>query len=176
MEGSMVRVVGLPPVSFDRDHLVSTEHRTPTNDADRLSNSTLTNDHHGTPYGGASAYVRASSFFPRELLLSSLGFVLTLVQRVRFLLPRTCVSVPSSLTVPLSNPKSFDIALLKRLMWLWGSDMPSNLRKETLPNLGVGVLMIHCVRGVSQTLHARSSNPGVELMALYSCVENHCSI
>ncbi|GMN59928.1 hypothetical protein TIFTF001_029027 [Ficus carica] len=51
-----------------------------------------------------------------------------------------------------------------------------NLEKETLPNLGVGVLVIHFVRGVSQTLRARSSNPGVELVALCSCEVNHCSI
>ena len=54
--------------------------------------------------------------------------------------------------------------------------MPSNLRKDTLPNLGVGMLVICYVRGVSQTLHVRSSNPGVELMALCSYEVNRYSI
>lgn len=54
--------------------------------------------------------------------------------------------------------------------------MPLNLGKEMLPNLGVGVLVIRFVRGVSQTPRARSLNPRVELVALYSCEVNHCSI
>ncbi|GMN59251.1 hypothetical protein TIFTF001_028343 [Ficus carica] len=36
--------------------------------------------------------------------------------------------------------------------------------------------MIHCVTGVSQTPRARSTNPGVELVALWSCKVNRCSI
>ena len=54
--------------------------------------------------------------------------------------------------------------------------MPSNLRKEMLPNLGVVMLIIHFVRGISRTPRARSLNPGVELMALCSCKVNCYSI
>lgn len=47
--------------------------------------------------------------------------------------------------------------------------MPSNLRKLTLQNLGVGVLVIRFVRGISRTPRVRSSNLGVEFVALCSC-------
>ncbi|GMN62578.1 hypothetical protein TIFTF001_031640 [Ficus carica] len=45
-----------------------------------------------------------------------------------------------------------------------------------LPNLGVIVFVIRFVRGVSRTLRARSSNPGVEVVTLCSCKEKRCSI
>ncbi|GMN48108.1 hypothetical protein TIFTF001_017278 [Ficus carica] len=63
----------------------------------------------GTRCGEASAYVRASSFFPHTL----------------------CEL--------LSPPPG----------WSWGSDRLSNLGKDMLPNLGVNVLVIRCVRVVS---------------------------
>ncbi|GMN51475.1 hypothetical protein TIFTF001_020625 [Ficus carica] len=45
-----------------------------------------------------------------------------------------------------------------------------------LPNLGVIVFVIRFVRGASRTPRARSSNPGVDVVALYSCEEKCCSI
>ena len=45
-----------------------------------------------------------------------------------------------------------------------------NLGKKMLPNLGVCVFVIHCVRGV------RPLNPGMELLGLYSYEENCYSI
>ena len=60
--------------------------------------------------------------------------------------------------------------------WSWGSDILSNLEKEMLTNFGMIVFVIYFVRGVSRTLRARSSNPGIEVVALCSCEEKHCSI
>ncbi|GMN66568.1 hypothetical protein TIFTF001_035636 [Ficus carica] len=57
-----------------------------------------------------------------------------------------------------------------------GSDIPLNLGKTTLPNLEVIVLVIRLARGVSRTPPARSSNPRVEPVALWSWEVNHCSI
>lgn len=54
--------------------------------------------------------------------------------------------------------------------------MPSNLGKETLLNLGVGVLIIRYSTGVFLTPHARLSNPREESIALWSCEVNRCSI
>ena len=60
--------------------------------------------------------------------------------------------------------------------WLWGFDIPSNLGKGMLLNLGVIVFVIRFVRGVSRTPRARSSNLGVEIVALWICEEKRCSI
>ena len=60
--------------------------------------------------------------------------------------------------------------------WSWGSKIPLNLGKEMLPNLGMIMFVIHFVRGVSWTPWARSSNPGVDVVALCSCEEKRCSI
>ncbi|GMN30908.1 hypothetical protein TIFTF001_048049 [Ficus carica] len=45
-----------------------------------------------------------------------------------------------------------------------------------LPNLGVMVLVMRLVSGISLTPRARSSNPGVEVVARCICEENRCSI
>ncbi|GMN62530.1 hypothetical protein TIFTF001_031611 [Ficus carica] len=45
-----------------------------------------------------------------------------------------------------------------------------------LPNLGVIVFVIRFVRGVSRTSRVRSSNPGIDVVALCSCKEKCCSI
>ncbi|GMN66984.1 hypothetical protein TIFTF001_036054 [Ficus carica] len=60
--------------------------------------------------------------------------------------------------------------------WSCGSDIPSNLGKEMLPNLGVMVLVMRLVSGISLTPRARSSNPGVDVVALCICDEKRCSI
>ena len=60
--------------------------------------------------------------------------------------------------------------------WSCGSDIPSNRGKETLPNFGVIVLVIRFVRGVSRTPRARSSNPGVDVVARCIWEEKRCSI
>lgn len=54
--------------------------------------------------------------------------------------------------------------------WSWESDMSSNFEKVTLSNLGVGVLVIHYINGVSRPL------PRDEPIALWRCKVNHCSI
>ncbi|GMN47399.1 hypothetical protein TIFTF001_016575 [Ficus carica] len=59
---------------------------------------------------------------------------------------------------------------------IMGSDIPSNLGKEMLPNFGVIVLVIRFVRGVSRRPRARSSNPGVEVVARCIREEKRCSI
>ena len=45
-----------------------------------------------------------------------------------------------------------------------------------LPNFWVIVFVIRFVRGVSRTPQARSSNPGVEVVAWCICEEKRCSI
>ncbi|GMN70666.1 hypothetical protein TIFTF001_039708 [Ficus carica] len=45
-----------------------------------------------------------------------------------------------------------------------------------LPNFGVMVLVMPFVRGVSLTPRVRSSNPGVDVVALFICDEIRCSI
>lgn len=60
--------------------------------------------------------------------------------------------------------------------WSWGSDIPLDLENTTLPNLGMTVFVIHRVNGVSQTPLAKSSIPGIELVAFCNCEVNRHSI
>ena len=60
--------------------------------------------------------------------------------------------------------------------WSCGSDIPSNFGNEMLLNFGVTVFVIRLESGVSLTPRARSSIPGVDVVARCNCEEKRCSI